>query len=153
MTTSTYAWRRNLAAVLSALVGAASTGCSTPPAQSPDPDPVRQALEKSLDLAASMPAHADHVEARPKPARMTGESITIRSYVGDAANLLSRVAKARGMDFRVTGAEPRLPLFVAVDVDAVSLEDLLKDVSYQFGQRASLVLGDRHIEIRYRGQP
>lgn len=150
MTTITYRCGRKIAMALAA---AFVSACSTPPTEPKQPDPARIALERALGRSSAMPAHADHADVAPKPARMSGEAITIRSYVGDAANLLSRVAKARNLEFKVTGPEPRLPLLVAVDVDAVSFEDFLKDVGYQFGQRANVVLGDRHIEIRYRGQP
>jgi len=128
-------------------------GCAvTPPPKTPSaPDRVKTSLDEVLARDTVLPPHSVAADVKAVPAKMAGERITIRSYVGDASNLLSRLAKARGMSFRVNGPEPRLPLLVTVDVESVGLEDLLAQVGFQFGQRADLVLGDSHIEIRYRG--
>lgn len=129
-------------------------GCATkPPPVTPAADPVRVSIEQALNKAADLPHHTMSADRPATPAVMKGDRITIRSYVGEASNLLGRLAKARGMTFKLNGPEPRLPLLVTVDVDSVTLEDLLSQVSFQFGQRADLVLGDGRIEIRYRGQP
>lgn len=143
---------RTIAAVSGLILMA---GCATPPTPpaAPAPDAARVALDKAIEKETSFPPHSVNADSKAVPAKMSNDRITIRSYVGDASNLLSRVAKARGMTFSVTGPEPRLPLFVTVDVDSVSLEGLLTQVGHQFGQRADPVLGDNHIEIRYRGQP
>lgn len=97
--------------------------------------------------------YSNAADIKATPGAMTGERITIRDYVNSADALLSRVARARGMDFSVTGPEPHLPLLVTVDVAGASFEEFLSIVGKQFGQRADLVLGDRKLEIRYRGQP
>lgn len=132
-----------------------AAGCATkpPPAPVKGPDPVKISIEQALARAADLPHHTMTADRPATPAVMSGDRITIRSYVGEASNLLSRLAKARGMVFKLNGPEPRLPLLVTVDVDSVTLEDLLSQISFQFGQRADLVLGDGRIEIRYRGQP
>jgi hypothetical protein len=128
-------------------------GCAAPPQPKVEgPDPARVALEQSIKRHAQAEPHTASAE-RPAPAAvMSGNSLTIRAYQGDAANLISRVAKARGLSFKVNGPEPRLPLFVAIDVSDVTLEEFLNQVGHQFGQRADLVLANSHIEIRYRGQ-
>lgn len=116
-------------------------------------DPVKSSLEKMLVEVDSMPRHSSSAEAPAPAARLNGSRVTIRNYVGDASNLLGRLAKARDMRFIVNGPQPHLPLLVTIDVESVSFEDFLNQVSFQFGQRADLVLGDNHLEIRYRGQP
>lgn len=145
--------RRAMSGVSAVLAVALAAGCATrvPPPQPPDEAAV--SLARVLKTKRDLPEHSDHVDAKATPAVMDGAAVTIRGYVGDASNLLSRVAKARAIGFDVTGPEPRLPLFVAVDVDGVPFERFLADVAHQFGQRANLVLTDRGIEIRYRGQP
>ena len=129
-----------------------TAGCATPPASAPaQKDPARVALETAIARKADLPEHAAAADIPAKPAVLAAGTVTIRSYVGEASSLLGRVARARGMAFKVTGPEPRLPLLVTVDVDGVTFEEFLGLVGHQFGQRAHLVLGDSRIEIRYRG--
>lgn len=130
-------------------------GCAAPPAPEPvvQEDVARVALQKLIVEVDSATSHSASADVRARPAVLEGDRITVRSYFGDAQNLLSRLAKARGMRFLVTGPEPRLPLFVTVDVDGVAFDDFLSQVSHQFGQRADIVLGEEVVEIRYRGQP
>lgn len=128
--------------------------CSTPAVVPVKPvDPIKTSLNKALMDVDTMPAHSASADAKAAPAKLTGGRITIRNYVGDASSLLSRIAKARGLQFQVNGPEPRLPLLVTVDVESVTFEDFLSQVGYQFGQRADLALADQRLEIRYRGQP
>jgi hypothetical protein len=96
-------------------------------------------------------SHATNAEAPAKPATLTGGRITMRNYVGTGEDVLSKVARARGMRFLVTGPEPHLPLLVAVDLVDARFEDFLSNVSLQFGGQAKVVLGDDRIEIRYAG--
>lgn len=125
------------------------SGCATPPAPAPaGVDPARLALEQAVARQAELPSHAKSADAPAAPAAV-GDTVTIRGYVGEAAALLSRVAKARGMAFKVTGPQPHLPLLVTVDAKDQDFVDFLRDLSHQFGQRASLVLGDGRVEIRY----
>jgi defect-in-organelle-trafficking protein DotD len=146
---------KTLVSIAGAALLAGISGCSTPPPAQEvrSVDSVKVLLDKAIQDDVVMPVHSVSADVKAIPAQMNGDRITIRSYVGDASNLLSRLAKARGMTFKVNGPEPRLPLLVTVDVDSVTFEDLLRQVSFQFGQRANLVLGDGRIEIRYRGQP
>ncbi len=142
--------------ILTALVACAAMAACTAPVVAPAPvatDPIKTSLAQDLLEIESMPRHSATADAKAAPAKLAGGRITIRNYVGDAANLLTRIAKARNMQFLVNGPEPRLPLLVTVDVESVSFEEFLSQVGFQFGQRANLVLGDQKIEIRYRGQP
>lgn len=133
-------------------LGAALAGCATAPVQTtPQVDPAEVALRKALETQPGA-MHAQSADAKAPAARLAGPLVTIKNYVGDAEPLLRRLATARGMDFAVTGPEPRLPLLIAIDADGLPLEALLHDIGHQFGQRADVVLGAGRIEIRYRGQ-
>lgn len=136
-----------IAAVLAAMLG----GCATPaPAPvHPNGDAVSARL-LDIEIARKIKAHtlAEDVNA-PTPI-LTGPLVTIDSYEGDAATLLKRIAAANGRDFEVTGTEPRLPLFVHVDVRNADLRSVLADVGAQFGGRADLVLTPSHIKIQYK---
>jgi DotD protein len=143
--------RTSLVALSGVAVAVFLSACTSVPSIERGPDPAKAQIEKMLSEVDSLPAHSSTAEAQAAPARLRSDLVTIRSYVGDASNLLSRFAKARSMTFKVTGPEPHLPLLVTVDVDSVTMDEFLSQVSYQFGQRATLILGDKRLEIRYRG--
>jgi len=106
-------------------------------------------IDSAISQVKDLPGWSVAADAVPQPATMGGKYVS-GSFQGDAAQLLGILAKSRGMDFRVTGPNPRLPLFVFVDAQGMTFEELLRDVDKQFGQRASVVLGNNVIEIRYR---
>lgn len=145
--------RSALMSMATAVVALSIAGCSTPPAKAPpgSPDAVRVELEKSMDRIAKQAPHTGHADVKAPESDLNSNSITIRNYQNDAARLLSRVAAARGLKFLINGPEPRLPLFVSIDIVDASLEDFLGAVGHQFGQRADIVLTKETIEIRYRG--
>lgn len=125
--------------------------CTTPPPAAPAPDDSKQIIEAALARAEALPKHTKGADAKAPAAVTTGDTLSI-NYAGDARDLLKQVSAARGLAFRVRGAQPHLPLFVLVDVKAVTFEEFLGDVGSQFGQRADLALTDSAIEVRYRGQ-
>jgi hypothetical protein len=142
------------ATVLSAISIAAFSlvGCTSAPKKEPQAtDPAAVLLKEGIARTANETAEfTASVQATPKPAVMAGSSITL-NFAGDAKTLLAKVAAANGLKFTILGPQPRLPLFISVDVANVPLEVFLRDVAEQFGQRASLALNDGAIEIRYRG--
>jgi hypothetical protein len=141
-----------LPAIAATVVGILAAGCATPPPPPvpPAPDPVAQRIDDALTKAASLPTFTRGAERTVPRAVVEGQSITA-SFHGDAAVLLKALATARGKEFRILGPRPHLPLIVQVNADAVPLEELLRDVGFQFAQRADLVLTDGAIEIRHRG--
>lgn len=137
------------AAVVALLIG----GCATKPPSpaSPQKDSARVALEAVLAEADKAPAHTLSADAKAPEAALGGGLITIRSYQNDASKLIGRLAAARNLKFSIQGPEPRLPLFVSIDVVDVTFEELLRQVALQCAQRADIVLTDGAVEIRYRG--
>jgi hypothetical protein len=142
-------WTRRIACV-GVLVCA---GCAPLVPKPTTVDPVKVSLERIMVEVDQMPTHSAMADASTPQAVLNSGHITVRRYIGEARNLLSRLAAARGMKFSVGGPEPRLPLLITVDVEGATLEELLSMIGHQFGQRANLVLSDDRIEIRYRGQP
>ena len=137
--------------VFYAALAAGLDGCMTAPVATPQTNEVGDALEESMARVDKMPAHNKSADQKAPNATLTGGLITIRSYQNDATKLLARVAAARGMKFSVQGPEPRLPLFVSIDVENITFEEFLTTVGHQFGQRADIVMTNGAIEIRYRG--
>lgn len=132
---------------LAAMMG----GCQTvaPAHPPPEPDSVGQRIDSALqrvDRLAPFTRSPDQVAPDPRL-----EDTITTTFHGDAAVLLRRLAQVRGTTLRVHGPKPHLPLLVQISAVDVPYEDFLRDIGYQFGQRADLVLADGHIEIRYRG--
>lgn len=146
--------RRAALPVLAALVLPAIllAGCATPPPPPAEvkPDPARVALEGAIKRAEALPASTASEKAKPAEVRAQDATFSM-NYAGEARVLLRQVAAARGLQFRVLGPQPHLPLFVVVDQKDVSFEDFLRDVGAQFGSRAQLALTNTAIEVRYRG--
>ncbi|MDL5034349.1 DotD/TraH family lipoprotein [Pelomonas sp. APW6] len=115
-------------------------------------DPAELALQKSLDRVANLPQFTSGADEKLPTPKLKGQGITV-SFQGSADQLLSKIAAARGLAFKVQGPQPFLPLPVHVDLADVTFSEFLADVGHQFGQRADLVLTDKTLEIRYRGKP
>ncbi|WP_432263523.1 DotD/TraH family lipoprotein [Cupriavidus sp. TMH.W2] len=131
---------------------AALAGCAGPMGNTGTTD-AEKAISAQIDSAISqvrdLPGWSVAADASQQPAALGGKFMS-GSFQGDAAQLLGILARSRGMDFKITGPSPRLPLFVFVDAQGMTFEDLLRDVDKQFGQRANVALGNNVIEIRYR---
>lgn len=137
--------------LFAAVVALLLSACAAPPQVEVDKhgDAVSARL-LDIEIARKIKSHtlAEDVRA-PKPV-LAGPLLTIDSYQGDAATLLKRIAQANGRSFEITGTEPRLPLFVHVDVRNADLRSVLADIGAQFGGRADLVLTTSHIKISYK---
>lgn len=142
-------------AMLSALLAATlASGCATTPQPVAVVSPaaeIGRELDDSLSRSQTAPAFTRSADPKAPESNLKAGKITIRHYQNDASKLLSRLAAARGLKFAIQGPEPRLPLFVSIDVENVTLEELLTDVGLQFGQRADIVLTNELLAIRYRG--
>lgn len=146
--TNVHPHMRNGLPILAAV--AILAGCATPPPPPPEaPDESKVLLDGALQRAEGLPASTSSASAKPQDPKL-GEARFSMNYAGEGKVLLKQVAAARGLQFRVTGPQPHLPLFVIVDQKDVSFEDLLRDVGAQFGQRARLALTNTSIEVRYR---
>lgn len=125
-------------------------GCaSTPQPVAPKPDEAKVLLEGALQRADALSASTASADAKPKQPALGDNRLSL-NYAGEGKTLLKQVASARGLQFNVRGPQPHLPLLVIVDLRDASIEDLLRDVGAQFGQRARLALTDSAIEVRYR---
>ncbi len=144
-------WVRPLI-LMGAVVAGALAGCAGPMSGS-GPSDAEKVISAQIDNAISqvkdMPGWSEAADSAAQPAALRGKFMS-GSFQGDAAQLLSVLANSRGMSFKVTGPSPRVPLFVFVDAQGMTFEELLRDVDKQFGQRANVALGNDVIEIRYR---
>lgn len=106
-------------------------------------------IDAALQRVADQPRWSSSIEDRAAFASFNTDEVNV-SYQGAAADLLTAVAASRGKTFKITGPAPRIPIFVFVETKNQSFEEFLGDLDKQFGGRADAVLGDHHLELRYR---
>lgn len=130
-------------------VSVALTGCATPPPPA-QRDPIDESISAAIKRSTDVPKFTESSIEKPQPAVLSGSKLSM-VYVGDALTLLPKIAAANKLNFSVVGPEPRLPLFIQISAKEAPLEHVLRDIAMQFGQRASLALTDKSIEVRYNG--
>lgn len=72
-------------------------------------------------------------------------------WSGPIAELSARIAKAAHFRLRVLGKEPAIPILISLDVEDVSLAEILRDIDYQAGKKASIHVypNSQVVELRY----
>lgn len=106
-------------------------------------------IDAALQRVADQPRWSSSLEDRAAFASFNTNEVNV-SYQGSAADLLTAIAASRGKKFKITGPNPRIPIFVFVETKNQPFESFLRDLNKQFGGRADVVLGDHHLELRYR---
>lgn len=106
-----------------------------------------------VDLAETAQAAHPLPELPPPPAPETYGMAGIGTvdWSGPVAPLLKQVATAANYHLRILGTEPGIPVLVTVYEKNAVLADILRDIGYQCGRRASVVVypDSRVIELRY----
>lgn len=112
------------------------------------------AISKSVvDLAET--AQAAHplpnVPPAPSPASYGMDGLTTVDWSGPVQPLLEQMARAANYRVRTLGTEPAIPVLVTVYAKNQMLGDILRDVGFQCGRRASVTIypESRVIELRY----
>jgi defect-in-organelle-trafficking protein DotD len=87
----------------------------------------------------------------PSPATYGMGGLTAIDWSGPVEPLLQQIARAANYRLRVLGRPPAIPVMVTIYNKNAMLGDLLRDVGYQCGQRATVIIfpGSRVIELRY----
>ena len=87
----------------------------------------------------------------PSPASYGMGGSAAIDWSGPVKPLLQQIANAAHYRLRIVGTEPAIPVLVTVYQKNALLGDILRDVGYQCGTRASVVLfpESRVIELRY----
>ena len=72
-------------------------------------------------------------------------------WSGPIGELTNRLAQAANYRFSVLGKEPAIPVLVSIDVKDESLAEILRDVDYQAGEKASIHVypNNQVVELRY----
>lgn len=91
------------------------------------------------------------LESPPNPASYGMGELTSVDWSGPVEPLLRQLANAANYRLRVLGNKPAIPLLVSVYDKNMMLADIVRDVGYQCGRRANVIVfpDSRVIELRY----
>lgn len=139
----------------------ALSACSTPAPKIYNPTENEASLaEASYSVSRSIVDLSETAQAAhplpklappPSPASYGMGMTTSVDWSGPAEPLLRQVAKTADYRVRVLGTPPAIPVIVTVYAKNQMLGDVLRDIGYQCGRRASVVVfpESRVIELRY----
>lgn len=105
--------------------------------------------------ALSETAQAAHpyalLDNPPNPASYGMDGLSSVDWSGPAETLVKQLAKAANYRMRILGTAPAIPVLVTIYDKNRMLADILRDVSFQCGRRAEVVVfpESRVIEMRY----
>lgn len=87
----------------------------------------------------------------PSPITYGMAGLTSIDWSGPVEPLLRQIARAANYRVRVLGTRPAIPVIVTIYQKNAMLGDILRDVGYQCGRRAAVVIypQTRVIELRY----
>lgn len=104
-------------------------------------------LSETAQAAHPMP----HLESIPSPASYGMSEVTSIDWSGPVEPLVKQVAKAANYRVRVLGQPPAIPVIVTLNDKNRMLADVLADIGYQCGRRASVIVypESRVVELRY----
>lgn len=112
------------------------------------------AVSRSI-VSLSETAQAAHplpkLDPPPNPASYGMGGLASVDWSGPIEPLVRQMAKVTGYRVRVLGTEPAIPVLVTVYDKNMMIADILRDVGYQAGRRAAVVIypDSRVIELRY----
>ena len=136
------------------------SACASPPEASNPSSTEASLAEASYDVSHSISnlsevAQASHpqpnLEAPPSAASYNMAQLTSVDWSGPVEPLIKQLANASNYQLRVLGTQPAIPVLVTVYAKNTLLADILRDIGYQCGRRANLVIfpDTRVIELRY----
>lgn len=134
------------------------TGCATPPPHTPHDAASTSLAEASYSVSRSLVSLSEVAQAGhpmavgPSPTPILGmTALTSVDWSGPVEPLVVQIAKAANYRVRILGRPPAIPVLVSIYDKNRMISDVLRDVGYQCGRRASLVVypEERVIELRY----
>jgi defect-in-organelle-trafficking protein DotD len=106
-----------------------------------------------VDLAETAQAAHPLPDLAPPPSAATYGmgGVTTVDWSGPVEPLVKQMARASNYRVRVLGTPPAIPVIVTIYTKNAMLGDILRDIGYQCGRRASVVVypESRVIELRY----
>lgn len=131
-----------------------------PPYNAPSDDASIKLAEAASSVSDSMlkmakiekeitPPTADNVQTIPNAHPLQARASV--DWSGPVAEITERIAKAAHYRFRVLGQPPAVPILISLDVNNRSLAEILRDIDYQAGKKASIHVypNSQVVELRY----
>jgi defect in organelle trafficking protein DotD len=142
------------------LSGCASTTFKRPPYNNPSDDASIKLAEAANSVSDSMlqMAKTEKVLTSPKedntlniPNTYNLQTHASVDWSGPIAELTEQIAKAAHYRIRVLGTVPAIPILVSLDLEDHSLADILRNIDYQAGNKASIHVypNSKVVELRY----
>jgi defect-in-organelle-trafficking protein DotD len=137
-----------------------ATSCATPPPRE-SLDPASASLaEASYSVSRSLVNLSEvaqasrplpNLEPQPNPAAYGMSGLTSVDWSGPIEPLVRQLARSVNYRVRVLGRPPAIPVLVSVYDKNMMAADILRDVGFQAGRRATLVVypEEQVIELRY----
>jgi defect-in-organelle-trafficking protein DotD len=143
------------------LLAVTLSACAPPPPPPPKIDAASASLsEASYSVSRSIVSLAETAQAAhpvpdlgpaPNPASYGMAGLTSVDWSGPIEPLVRQLAKAANYRVRILGKQPGIPVLVTVYDKEMMLADIFRDVGYQAGRRASVIIypEERVVELRY----
>lgn len=150
-----------LAAIIASLPLILSACTSTPPPESVGYSSTDASLsEASYSVSRAISSLSETAQAArplpdiappPNPASYGMSGLTTVDWSGPVEPLVRQIAKVTNYRVRVLGNAPAIPVLVTVYDKNMMVADILRDVGFQCGRRAAVVVypESRVIELRY----
>lgn len=134
--------------------------CSSSPKTVPNSGTDNALAEASYSVSRSIVSLSETAQAAhpipqldppPNPATYGMGGLVSLDWSGPVEPLVKQIASASGYRLRVLGTNPAIPVMVTVYTKNTVLADALRDIGYQCGRRANIVIfpDSRVIELRY----
>lgn len=136
------------------------SACTSPPPEMHLDNADASLAEASYSVSRSIVSLSETAQAAhplpkldppPNPASYGMAGLTSIDWSGPVEPLVKQIAKVTGYRLRVLGTAPAIPVLVSVYDKNMMVADVLRDVGYQCGRRAAVVVypDSRVIELRY----
>ncbi len=136
-------------------------GCtSTPPATLPTSHTDASLAEASYSVSRAISSLSETAQASrplpqldppPNPASYGMAGLTSVDWSGPVEPLVNQIARVTHYRIRVLGTAPAIPVLVTIYAKNTMIADIVRDIGFQCGRRATVVVfpDSRVIELRY----
>jgi len=145
---------------LSTILAACSSVFKKPPYNAPSNDATIKLAEAAVSVSNSMlemarvekvvtPPRVNNIQTIPSTRGLLEHASV--DWSGPIGELTERLAKAADLKLHVLGHPPAIPVLVSLDQADRSIAELLRDIDYQAGNKASIHVypNSQVIELRY----